>query len=480
MHTILLIVDGPLGKAFLEKLSRTYPHQNGYVVCYHHDNVIPENLPPFFGKISLDATSALRLGDVLKNDFDQIMIIVEEKRIAKEIVTHIRSYKPSLHCVLLDQWQESWNDPFLSVIPAFDVLVNRFIDFLPSVPTIAKNIGLGNGEIMEVLVPFGSAYAYRHITNIEQKNWRIAGIYRGNQFFLAKPNHMIRPNDILLLLGSPSTLRNIYRLIKAEPGQFPAPYGAHSYAFFDMNKMSDDEIIFALLQSRYFHSRIKSEKLFIRVVNPRLGEGYEALQALKFERNDHIEVNICFHKQRLNEIIRHDFVAFNAGVIIVPQQLFKLYDYRSLFFIHNKPIVSLGNEPLEALKESVILLSDNPSLEKVSSLFFDLSGQLGLVQSVCNFDPEGRAKKEIIEHFESLAKNYDRKITLVQNDKNPLSELAKREGILHFLPFDEDVVEASWFDILRPRPEKLFWMSDATQIFVPLGGNEKESHEIFY
>ena len=43
------------------------------------------------------------------------------------------------------------------------------VEKLPNVPVLAQNIGLKQGEIMEIRIPFGSSYAYRYIGSIEQK-----------------------------------------------------------------------------------------------------------------------------------------------------------------------------------------------------------------------------------------------------------------------------------------------------------------------
>ena len=91
---------------------------------------------------------------------------------------------------MLDLWELGGpeDDSHLTVLDARAVLTARLMDFLPDIPVVADNLGLGKGEIMEVKVPVGSSFMYRHISSITQKKWRIAMIYRGSNFMIAKPS----------------------------------------------------------------------------------------------------------------------------------------------------------------------------------------------------------------------------------------------------------------------------------------------------
>ena len=107
-------------------------------------------------------------------------------------------------------------DKHLDIVDIRDIAASRLMDYLPDLPVLADNIGLSEGEIMEVKVPIGSSYMYRHISSVAQKKWRIALIYRGSEIILPKPNIMIQPSDILLIVGDPNVLQNVYRSIKRE------------------------------------------------------------------------------------------------------------------------------------------------------------------------------------------------------------------------------------------------------------------------
>lgn len=109
------------------------------------------------------------------------------------------------------------------MIDEFEVLANKFISRLPNIPSTPREFGLGKGEIMEIDVPFGSIFAYRHIGSIRQKEYRIVGLYRNDVLLLSTKSLVIQPRDILLVAGNPEILNAVYLQVKSNVGQFPAP-----------------------------------------------------------------------------------------------------------------------------------------------------------------------------------------------------------------------------------------------------------------
>jgi len=110
---------------------------------------------------------------------------------------------------------------------------------------------------------------YRHVSSIAQKRWRIALIYRGTEIILPKPNTMIQPSDILLIVGDPNVLQNVYRSIKRESGQFPSPFGSNIYTLIDMRSMSKERVSKLIKDSLYVHSKLNNKRLIFRVIDKR-------------------------------------------------------------------------------------------------------------------------------------------------------------------------------------------------------------------
>ena len=239
---VLILADGIVAKHFLQRLAKSEFGDNLYHIVYTDDQlkeIVSEN----FIFYKFDPTSFVKLSSLLHTKtFKEAMILLANKIDTIASYENIRRILKNMTIVIFDRWNLNIEDRYAIFINANEVLASIMFDHLPNVPVLAQNIGLGKGEIMEVLVPFGSSYVYRHIGSIEQKRWKIAAIYRNNRLILPEPLIMILPNDLLLLIGEPEVLKQVYKMIKREVGQFPMPYGINSYLFIDMAKESTSSI----------------------------------------------------------------------------------------------------------------------------------------------------------------------------------------------------------------------------------------------
>ena len=72
-------------------------------------------------------------------------------------------------------------------------------------------------EIMEIRVPFGSSYAYRYIGSIEQKEWKIFGLYRNRKLLNIKPSLVLKPNDVILLINGVPVVQIELKTLQISP-----------------------------------------------------------------------------------------------------------------------------------------------------------------------------------------------------------------------------------------------------------------------
>ncbi|WP_187648430.1 COG3400 family protein [Nitrosophilus labii] len=466
MKNILILADGIVAKHFLERVVQNYVADNNYLVVYYDDKIVPKNRTENFRFYKFDPTSFVKLFQLFDEKISQVMIIMGNKIDTVASYENIRRIDNNISIIVYDKWDLDIDDQNLILLNANEILSNRLVDYLPNVPIIAQNVGLGLGEIMEVLVPFGSSYVYRHIGSIEQKNWRIAAIYRNNRLILPEPKLMIWPNDLLLLIGEPKVLKHIYRSIKREIGQFPIPYGTNSYLFIDMEEQRDYEIEKSLGDALYLHKTLKDKKLIIRVINP---TNIEILDKIKTFDNKNIEVKIDFTSDNSHQIISRDISTFKVGFIIVYNRLFENRNLRKLLFETKIPVFTISQEPIDSITESALILSKNKDLEHISSTLFDISIQLQLNFLLFDLDPENIDKNDIIEHYENLASIFSKKIKVVKSKNNPIRELQKREALLLFLPFNKKILKSKILRFFSTDPECLYFkLNKFHQIFIPI------------
>ncbi len=470
MKQILILADGIVAKHFLHRISETFIRTNEYTVVALDRTILPKRLPSNIVTYQFDPTSYIKLSMLLKREYDDIFIIMKNRMDAEGAYQNIRRDRPFARVTFFNRWDIEFDDENLINVNANELLASRMYDFLPNVPVIAQNVGLGQGEIMEVLVPFGSAYVYRHIGTIEQNQWRIVALYRSNKLVLPKPSLMIKPNDLLLLVGKPSVLESVFKAIKQQLGQFPAPFGENLYLYLDMIKEKHDCIASCLEQVRYLHRRFKDRRLVIRVANP---TDIELLEEIKnMERDSElVSCYIDYRGKEASELIAEDMQNHNVGLLICGRDLFMESEFREIFYSLRKPLLQISDYPMSSLEKVVVVLSEERSMEFISATVFDVASQLDLDIELLDYDPDGEFEKKsfILNHYENLSHIFSKNLEVRQEKKNPIRELAGERGYLQVLPFTRKILQSRLLSYFSADAEKLFFkLSHNPQLFVPV------------
>jgi len=465
MKKILILTDGNTGKHFVERVADTYTSENIYYVVSMDKLDIANAKPSQFKFYNFDPTSLHKLSNLLKMEFIQVIIAMKNSTDVEVSIKNIRAVKKQLRIVALDRWGLELDDPNIVVININELLASRLLDYLPNVPVIAQNVGVGEGEIMEVLVPFGSSFVYRHIGALEQKNWKIVAIYRNQRLILPSPKRMIQPNDLLVLVGEPSVLKTVYRAIKRELGQFPAPYGNNLYLYIDMAIEDAKSLPKLIKRSKYIHRNL-GDKLFIRVVN---ASDIDLLAKIKSHRTDDIIIDIDYTKKEYKDIILTDMKSMNVGLIMLSSELFAIAALRECLYESKVPVLKLSKKPFSKLKESVVVLTENRDLEKISTTVFDISAQLSFNLELFEFTQEKTdAKDRIVDHYENLSVIFSKSIKIVSEEANPIRFLKQKENFLYCLPFTEKILDLPLYSLFSTDSEKLYHrLGEYHQLFIP-------------
>lgn len=465
MKKILIVSDGAIGRHFIERVIGTYTSENLYYVVHTHENGFDGYNPARFKFFQFDPTSLYKITNLLKMDFWQVILVIENRSDLEHTIHNIRSYKPSPRIIALDLWNAKSPDDDIEWVNMQELIAANLIDYLPNIPVLAKNIGLGSGEIMEVLVPFGSSFVYRHIGSIEQKNWKIAAIYRNRQLIIPSDNRMIQPNDSLVLVGDPSVLRSIYRAIKRELGQFPAPFGSRLYLYVDMAIEKKESVMALVRRSIYIQKKLQ-QPLIIKVVNP--GD-IDILRMVKASAQGNVTVEIGYETQADEANILDDIKKYHIGLFIVSHTAFALKPIRKKLYAGNVPVLKLAERSFSSLRESVVILSEEGFIENISTTIFDVSSQFGFNLELIDYlhEEEGR-KGEIIEHFNNLSAIFSKSIQVIAEEENPIQTLRQRDNFLHVLPFTAKMFVTPLNACFSTDPEVLYRKLDRYhQLFIP-------------
>ncbi len=436
MNNILIIISGILSKHFLERLCLEKDLQYFFTIIYQDDKDIKLNVKNEYLEFhKFDPTSVARLELIMQKPFRQAFIYLEDEFETRKTYEALRSLDSKLEINIMDFWGLSINDPLCDLIDAKATLSHRFLSFLPNIALTAQYIGLEVGEVMEVKIPIGSIFAYRHIGSIHQKRWRIVLIYRNSKINFAKPSFILQPNDSILIVGDPVVLKSVFNNIKASTGQFPVPFGNNIFALIDMKNMSEKTQNKLIKTGLVLLKKSNAKKFFIRIINPTLNETYKNLKELSCENE-----NIFFDFFNTKFENFKSFLEDNDIGLFLSD--FKYFQRKKKELFELKiPVLKIGELDFEDLKESVILSDDEGELENGANVIADLSKQLEFSVTLYHYNPSAKNTSDMKEFFESLSKLYDKNLQIIdKNDHNPLLNLQYREDLLQFISFKKELL----------------------------------------
>ena len=440
MKNVLVILDGQIARHLLKRMIDLNNNFNQYDIIYTDDKILEDNIPSNFTFYKFDPTSYSKLSFVLdKVLYQSALVVLSTKEDTVAVVDNIRKKYKNLNFSIYDNWNLQLNDKNIQYYRGQDVLSNGLIELLPNIPVFAQNIGLKQGEIMEIKVTFGSTYAYRYIGSIGQKDWKIVALYRNQQLMTVKASLIIKPNDIIVIIGKPDVLLQVYSAISKSSAQFPMPFGQNLYLYIDMHIQKEKEILNAIKDVKILHKRLKNFKLVVKITRHTT---VESLNKIKMLLNDieNLVVNMDYHSKGFRKILQEDKYKFDMGMIVLTKSLLNYRDIVSDVIALKIPIFKVGSENISSLKSSLVLLNDNKLYEQISPILFDISNQLKIRPKILDIDPMGDTKREnVISHLNNLSKIFNQNIVVVSEKSNPIKRLSQEQNVLQILPLKAEM-----------------------------------------
>lgn len=123
---------------------------------------------------------------------------------------------------LLPQFQELGAQTVLVGTSLAVALANRIE---PAVQA-SEGLGLGHGEVMELLLPASSPVLDRPLSTLGARDWLIAAVYRQGKLIVPHGGTCLQEHDRVLLVGPPMLLPGIADYLRLGRAQFPYPYGS--------------------------------------------------------------------------------------------------------------------------------------------------------------------------------------------------------------------------------------------------------------
>lgn len=466
MRKVLVILDGIVAKEFLTTLLLKHLDKNAYIFVSLDTELLPQNLPQDSESYRFDPSASSKLREILTPQITDCFLITGQESEREVIYNTLRSYSDIMEITMLGEIPNLKQDKHLTMLNEAHLLSSRLFEKFPNVPKTARSIGLGQGEIMQVSVPFGSPYAYRSVGVIKQKKWKISAIYRNETMILPKYSTTILPNDSLLLVGEPDTLWDIYHRIKEESGQFPTPFGRDIVLYFDITNAKHLEQV--LEQTLWLFSHFKNKRLHICFLNPSTIAMVEKIQNDVRLDSENIAWHIEYHENSLKAVITRDMKSKNIGLILLEPFLFESNRYFLLDL--GIPLLKFGTEPLQSLAQSVVVLPKNTEeAEKISSAVFDFSTQLGLKILLYDFDPNEEHHEQALDYYKHIAKVFNKQLQIIEScTHNPILWLNHQKQTLQILPLRKAGIKHSILFSMRDVENLSAFLIKIPQLFIPV------------
>jgi len=453
IKNILILASGSIAKHFIEWVSKKRVAQNNYHVTCYKEGTTPPNVGKNITLIDADPTSYSKLSRIMTDThYNNIFVVLEDIEDARYVLKNISLIENNARIILLNQWD---NDELgkefknITIIHGDELIAAHLYDNLPNVPLVAQNVGLGRGEIMEIHVPFGSSYAYRHVGSIQQRKWNIAAIYRNERQILPTSATMIRPNDTLLAVGKPLVLDGVYKMINKRIGLFPEPFGKDLYLLLDF-RYDQKKAIAYLEESIYLLNTLEDKTLFVRVIYP---NNFSLIDEIKTYESQNVSISITYENENVQNLIEYDIYNNDIGLVLNSIKTFESDALKELLYQLRKLVYLFGDKPLDKVQKCVILMSDNEKMESISATAFDISGSLKVDLMLGDFDPEGdfESKKMIIEHYETMTHIFNMNIDIEQKVANPIRELSNMQNILQISPYRKHLNTDSYMKLISTK-----------------------------
>jgi len=469
MKNVLVILDGKIAKHLIKRMIALNNNSNQYDIVYTDDSIICEQIPSNFTLYKFDPTSYSKLKFILnKVLYQDALVVLSTKEDTLSVIDNIRKIYKDLNFSVYDQWDIDI-DENINYYRSNDIISNGLVEQLPNIPVFAQNIGLRQGEIMEIKVPFGSTYAYRYIGSIAQKDWKIVSLYRNEELIPIKPSLIIKPNDNIIVVGKPDVLIQVYNAISKSSTQFPMPFGKNIYLYIDMFIQSEEEILNAIEDVKILHQRIKSSLLIIKVTR---ANTIVSLNKIKFAINniEDMKFEVDYNNLGIHKILKADKIRFDIGLVVLTKSIIRHKEAIKDIIFLRLPIFKVGEENISSLKHSLILLNDNKLYEQISPALFDISSQLKIIPKVLDIDPIGDKDTEnLLGHLNNLSKIFNQNINIVQEKLNPIKRLNTEHNILQILPLKEEMFKKRLIEFFTTDSDLVSFDNDKyNQILMPV------------
>ena len=383
-----------------------------------------------------DATSALMLR---KTDAEGVHGVVactgsdetnyEMLRLAKDLF----GIKNRVALMYTLDWKERYEQEGIEVVSQDYACAAVLESRVARGQKVASDIGLGEGEIMEVEVLPNSSVVGTPLMDLNPKRWIVGAVYRGKQLIVPHGDTVIQKGDRVLIIGDPGILPSIATLIRTGESEFPLQHGSHVVGLYDGGIES------LLGEVGYLIESTRADRF--EVVACSVDEPALRSLSLECEAASIPYEYSCSAMSSIPSLV-HEARSRDVGVLVLPPEKLSLLASLGLGRSRTARIIDMVSSPVLVARKTfpyrnvLLVLAELPFNTAAAQLAIDLVRMvdaelhLGVVHQ-----PElvvGAELREEIEQKESeisnLAGLYHVKVQKRVLDGNPIREIQKASG----------------------------------------------------
>ncbi|WP_456381940.1 NAD-binding protein [Persephonella sp.] len=431
---------GFFGTKILEKLSKEWE-----IIGIDIDSSRVQQLTEEFSDfeniqfISGDASSILTWKKLQTERVKYIISTIRDSDVSLEvcrIAREVFNLEASIMVLLFDEERQEEFEKFeVTIIKPAEIITNAVVSKIEKNYTIATNIGLGKGEIIEVHILARSHLVDRKLKYLKPSRWRIAAIYRDGELIIPTGEERIKIGDRVVIIGDPKVLENLVNILLKGIPQFPLQFGANFATVYHPKYRKTFE------ETSYLKKHTKAHKLLIFPYR-----GYDVRKDFEYikETADIFEI-----KTSVGDPLELFRLEENIGVVSIPfikPPFFTWFRLKKIFSSATKPfLLSRGRFPYKGLVIS--LNSPDPAftLEMGIEISRLMKIPFEVVFSVMPEELRGIEEEEALKERNSIISDFEHiyktgiKYSVLEGNpvKKTVEYLKEKEDYLLILSYDK-------------------------------------------
>jgi hypothetical protein len=303
---------------------------------------------------------------------------------------------------------------------------------------VAADIGLGEGEIIEVEVLPNSSVIGRPLMDLRPMRWIVGAVYRNRRLIVPHGDTIIEKGDRVLIIGDPDILPSIATLIRTGESEFPLQHGSRVVALYDRWTES------LLGEVGYLIEATRADRLEVIACNvdePALkGLARECSSAsIPYEYS-------CSAMSSIPSLV-HEARTRDIGILVLPPEKLSLLASLGLGRSRSAKIIDMVGSPVLVARKTfpyrkvLLVLAELPFDTSAAQMAIDLVRMVDAeLHLAVVHQPELVVGAELREEMEqkvheivNLAGMYHVKVQKRVLDGNPIREVQKASGDYHLL-----------------------------------------------